>query len=88
MSGKIDYIFIGAGTGGTITGIAKYMKEKNKDIKIVGIDPVGSVLSYPDSMNTVEQMYKIEGIGQSEIPGVLERKYVDHWIKTEDKTSF
>jgi cystathionine beta-synthase len=43
--GKIDYIFIGAGTGGTITGIARRIKEKDPSIKIIGVDPNGSVLA-------------------------------------------
>jgi len=43
--GKIDYLIIGAGTGGTITGIARWIKEKNPNIKIIGVDPNGSLLA-------------------------------------------
>ncbi len=88
MEQKIDYVFIGVGTGGTITGISRYLKEKNDKIKIIGIDPIGSVLSLPESMNKQEKVYKIEGIGQSEVPKVLLRSKVDEWFKTDDLQSF
>ena len=50
-SGKIDYVFLGAGTGGTLTGISRKLKEKDPKIKIIAIDPCGSVLAEPESMN-------------------------------------
>lgn len=51
MEGIIDILFIGAGTGGTITGVSKYIKEKMPQTTIVGIDPEGSILAYPESLN-------------------------------------
>lgn len=63
MNGKIDYMFIAAGTCGTITGCAKRFKELDPNIKVIGVDPVGSVLAIPDTLNSVSKSYKIEGIG-------------------------
>jgi cystathionine beta-synthase len=87
----------GAGTGecafnvgGTITGCAKYLKEKIPGIKVVGVDPRGSILAVPESLNAqgLNEGYQVEGIGYDFIPNVLERKYVDEWMKSEDKESF
>ena len=50
--GKLDYIFLGAGTGGTVAGISRYLKEKNPNIVIVAIDPFGSDLTLPKELNT------------------------------------
>ena len=88
MEGKIDYFFIGAGTGGSCTGIAKALKQRDSNIKIVAIDPHGSTLALPEELNTDPFLYKIEGIGQDEVPGTLEREYVDYWVKVSDKESF
>lgn len=84
LDGKIDMVVAGAGTGGTITGVAKFMKEKNKDIQIVGADPVGSILAGPSEVKS----YHVEGIGYDFIPEVLDRDLIDRWIKTEDAPSF
>jgi cystathionine beta-synthase len=73
-----------AGTGGTISGVAKKLKEKLKGVRIVGVDPVGSILAGPGPIST----YKVEGIGYDFIPKVLDRGLVDEWIKTEDRPSF
>jgi cystathionine beta-synthase len=88
--GKLDMIVLTAGTGGTITGIARKIKEKCPNVKIVGVDPVGSILAYPDSLNGPIHSYKVEGIGYDFIPKVLDRspELVDKWIKTEDPESF
>ncbi|KAJ3228154.1 hypothetical protein HK099_006034 [Clydaea vesicula] len=88
--GKIDMLVAGAGTGGTIAGCGKYLKEKNPNIKIVAADPVGSILALPEKLNEGGEgvSYKIEGIGYDFVPDVLKRQYVDEWIKTEDKESF
>lgn len=86
--GKIDMLVAGAGTGGTITGIAQKLKEKCPNIKIVGVDPVGSILALPESLNTEAGSYQVEGIGYDFIPDVLKRNLVDVWVKSEDKPSF
>jgi cystathionine beta-synthase len=82
--GKLDFCVLTAGTGGTITGVAKKLKEKVKGVKIVGVDPVGSILAGPAPIAS----YKVEGIGYDFIPKVLDRSLVDEWVKTEDRQSF
>ena len=84
LDGKVDMIVIGTGTGGTITGCAKRLKETNPNCIIVGADPVGSILAGGDHVDS----YEVEGIGYDFIPEVLNRNLVDHWVKTDDKTSF
>lgn len=86
--GKVDMLVAGAGTGGTITGIAKKIKEKCPNCIIVGVDPHGSILAVPETLNTVTDSYKVEGIGYDFIPHVLERDLVDQWVKSDDKSSF
>ncbi|KAG0669501.1 cystathionine beta-synthase [Maudiozyma exigua] len=86
---KLNAVIAGAGTGGTITGIAKYIKEQNPKIQIVGADPVGSILAQPENLNKTDLTeYKVEGIGYDFIPEVLNRNLIDTWYKTEDKPSF
>ena len=88
--GKVDYLVMTAGTGGTISGISRKMKEKNPNIKIIGVDPNGSILAYPDSLNKEGiHGYKIEGIGYDFIPKNCDRHgNIDEWIKTNDTESF
>jgi len=86
--GKIDVVVASAGTGGTITGIARKLKERLPNVRIVGVDPVGSILALPDTLNGAITSYKVEGIGYDFIPTVLERQLVTDWIKTEDRESF
>ena len=86
-SGKIDYIFIGVGTGGTITGVARKVKELNPNIKIIGVDPQGSILAQPEELNTNSKGYHVEGIGYDFIPDSLDRSTVDGWVKTDDPES-
>ncbi|KAF9376507.1 hypothetical protein CPB97_010750 [Podila verticillata] len=86
--GKIDMFVAGAGTGGTITGIARKLKALCPGIIIVGVDPHGSILAQPESLNTSTEGYKVEGIGYDFIPEALDRSLVDQWIKSADKESF
>ncbi|KAJ3159544.1 hypothetical protein HDU86_001553 [Geranomyces michiganensis] len=87
--GKIDMFVASAGTGGTIAGIAKKLKERFPNCKVVGIDPNGSILAQPESLNKEGiHGYQVEGIGYDFVPEVLDRTYVDEWIKTDDKESF
>ena len=80
----LDMIVIGVGTGGTITGIAKKLKERNPNIKIVGADPFGSVLGGGDEVYP----YQVEGIGYDFFPDVLDNSMVDQYIKVNDQDSF
>ena len=82
--GKFDYLVASAGTGGTITGVARKLKEKAPHVKIVGVDPVGSILAGPAEVAS----YKVEGIGYDFIPDVLDRSLVDEWVKSQDRESF
>ncbi|KAF2748915.1 cystathionine beta-synthase [Sporormia fimetaria CBS 119925] len=88
--GKVTCLVAGAGTGGTITGIARGLRKHKKDIKIVAADPQGSILALPETLNKEHENegYKVEGIGYDFIPDVLEQKLVDTWYKTEDRTAF
>ncbi|XP_069998961.1 cystathionine beta-synthase isoform X3 [Penaeus vannamei] len=86
--GNIDMLVAGAGTGGTITGIARKLKERIPDCKIVGVDPYGSILAQPEEMNKSDvSTYEVEGIGYDFIPNVLDRDLVDKWMKSNDKDS-
>lgn len=88
--GKVTAVVAGAGTGGTITGIARGLRKHNKDVKVIAADPVGSILALPESLNdpNATAPYKVEGIGYDFIPDVLDREFVDKWYKTEDRESF
>ncbi|MDP6796820.1 MAG: pyridoxal-phosphate dependent enzyme [Candidatus Krumholzibacteria bacterium] len=81
---SLDLVVIGAGTGGTIAGVAKYLKEKNPKIRIIGIDPEGSVLGGRKEVD----VYHVEGIGYDFVPGVLEYENIDGWIYSNDRDSF
>ncbi|XP_032888218.1 cystathionine beta-synthase-like protein [Amblyraja radiata] len=79
----------GAGTGGTITGIARKLKEKCPQCQIVGVDPEGSILAEPAQLNQTDVSgYEVEGIGYDFIPTVLDRSVVDKWYKSSDERSF
>ena len=88
--GKVDYVIAGAGTGGTICGIARRLKELKPSVTIVGVDPDGSILAQPESLNVPgpEIGQQTEGIGYDFIPRVFDRTVVDHWIKGPCKDSF
>ncbi|KAI8872478.1 pyridoxal-phosphate dependent enzyme [Ramicandelaber brevisporus] len=88
--GKIDMLVAGAGTGGTISGIARKIKEKVPSCIVVGVDPHGSILAEPAELNTATDglPYKVEGIGYDFIPDVLDRSLIDKWIKSNDDDSF
>ena len=82
--GKLDYVVLTAGTGGTLTGVAKRVKEDVPGAKVIGVDPVGSIIAGPGPIGS----YKVEGIGYDFIPKVCETALVDEWVKTEDRESF
>lgn len=83
-----DMLVAGAGTGGTISGISKRLKEENPNCEVIGIDPHGSGLALPESLNHSEEGYEVEGIGYDFIPDVLDRALIDKWVKSSDKESF
>ncbi len=87
--GKIDVFVAGIGTGGTITGVAKYLKEKNPQVKIVGVDPEGSMF-YPlfYKRHETPHTYKIEGIGEDFMPETLDLSLLDEVIRVSDKDAF
>ncbi len=82
--GKLDAVVMTAGTGGTITGVARVIKRELPKCKIIGVDPEGSILAGPGEIRS----YKVEGIGYDFIPDVLDRRLVDGWIKSNDRDSF
>ncbi len=90
MAGKIDVFIAGMGTGGTLSGIGKYLKEQNPDIKIVGIDPVGSI--YYDFFKTGKlteaYSYVLEGIGEDFLPSTMDFTWLDDCVRVSDKESF
>lgn len=80
----LKMVLIGAGTGGTITGVAKRLKEEIPGIKIIGVDPYGSILGGGTDVSS----YLVEGIGYDFFPDVLDNTLVDEYIKVNDKDSF
>jgi len=94
--GKLDYMVMSAGTGGTLSGTAKKLKEKIPGVKIVGVDPYGSMLAKPDAVNEQSKRtghkllepYHVEGIGYDFVPTVLDQDLADYWVKTDDDESF
>lgn len=88
-AGKVDVFVAGMGTGGTITGVGKFLKQMNPKVQIVGVDPVGSILYdyfYTGKM-TEAHSYKVEGIGEDFIPSVYDFQYIDDIVKVNDKES-
>src|SRR5438270_8331721 len=81
--GKITAFIAGVGTGGTISGVARYLKEQNPEVRIIGADPEGSVLS-GDS----PRPWKVEGIGEDFVPKTFNSQLVDEWIRVSDAESF
>ena len=80
--GRIDVFVAGMGTGGTISGVAKYLKEQKPSVHIVGADPEGSLYSGPVAP------YKVEGVGEDFMPGTMDIKLVDQIVQVTDKESF
>ena len=90
-SGKITHLVVCSGTGGTISGAAKFLKEKNKKIKIIGVDAYGSVLKKYHETGEFDKNeiypYKIEGLGKNLIPSVTNFEVIDQFIKVGDEES-
>lgn len=89
--GRIDVLVASMGTGGTISGIARYLREKNPSIRVVGVDPEGSVYHhefYGTRDKADVHSYKVEGIGEDFLPSTLNLRLVDEIITVSDKDSF
>jgi cystathionine beta-synthase len=90
--GRVTHFVYAAGTGGTITGVARYLKEKNPKIQIIAGDPVGSILAEmwrtKGESHSEGVPYKVEGIGQDKIPGTLDMGLIDDFMTVSDKESF
>ena len=88
--GMVDAVFCGIGTGGTISGVGKYLKEKKPGVKIIGVEPIGSVFKkyFSDGVVAEEGSFEVEGIGKNFIPGVLDFDYIDDVVQISDNQSF
>ena len=90
--GRVTHVVVGAGTGGTITGVGRYLKKMNSAIQMVCGDPVGSILAEywrSGGTNKVDGVpYKVEGIGQDKIPGALDMKVIDEFQTVADRDAF
>ena len=86
LKNEVLAVVVAAGTGGTLTGIARRVKDQVPSCKVIAVDPVGSILAQPDSLNDFKRLqgYQVEGIGYDFIPTVLDRTVVDEWIKIDD----
>ncbi|HEV3257497.1 MAG TPA: cystathionine beta-synthase [Gemmataceae bacterium] len=81
--GRVTHFVAGVGTGGTVSGVARYLKEQNPDVKIIGADPEGSVLS-----GGTPQPWKVEGIGEDFVPKTFNSQLVDDWVRVGDAEAF
>ncbi len=81
--GQITHFVAGVGTGGTISGISRYLKEQNPAVQVIGADPEGSIYTTED-LHT----YKVEGVGEDFWPGTFDRGSVDGWVQVSDRDSF
>ncbi|NIM20412.1 MAG: cystathionine beta-synthase [Candidatus Latescibacteria bacterium] len=89
-AGRVDYFVGGLGTGGTISGVGRFLKEKKPEVKIIGVDPEGSILKeyfYTEKIGEAHP-YLVEGIGEDMIPGTCHFQYIDEMITVGDKESF
>jgi cystathionine beta-synthase len=88
-SGKVTHLVAGAGTGGTISGAGKYLKEKNPEIRVIAGDPVGSLYTQYHRTRTLGEghPYKVEGIGGDKIPTTIWFDWIDEFRQVPDRTS-
>ena len=88
--GKVTHVVIGVGTGGTISGAARYLKEQNPEIRVIGVDPIGSIFAemFKTGKRPEPQPYKVEGIGQDEKPLNVDFSVIDELYPVSDKDSF
>src|SRR5262249_53889454 len=81
--GRISVFVAGVGTGGTVSGVARYLKERNPEVRIIGADPEGSVLS-----GSAPRPWKVEGIGEDFVPKTFNSQLVDDWVRVGDAGAF
>src|SRR3954454_23505958 len=81
--GRLTHLVVGVGTGGTITGTARYLKEQEPDVEVIGADPVGSIYS-----NDEGHPYLVEGVGEDFWPSTFDRSVVDRYVTVSDRDSF
>jgi cystathionine beta-synthase len=88
--GRITHVVIGVGTGGTITGVARFLKEKNPVIRVIGADPQGSIFAemFRTGQKPQPQPFKVEGIGQDEMPANVDFSVIDDIQAVSDKDAF
>ena len=88
--GRVTHFLAGSGTGGTITGVGRFLKERNADIQVIGVDPVGSILKTYFETGEISEgaPYKVEGLGSDKIPGALDMSVTDRWFRVSDAESF
>jgi len=88
--GELDVFVSGMGTGGTLSGTGKYLKEKKASVKIIGVDPIGSLYYdlYKTGRMTTPHSYKVEGIGEDFVPSTMNLKILDDVIQVNDRESF
>ena len=84
-SGRVTHLVAGVGTGGTITGTGRYLKERNSDLVVVGADPVGSIYSGGEE---AVKPYLVEGVGEDFWPETFDPSIVDRWVQVSDRDSF
>jgi len=82
-NGKLDLFVAGMGTGGTISGTGAFLKERNPNVVIVGVDPAGSILS-----GDAPKSYKVEGVGEDFIPATFDRQAIDEMVRVTDTEAF
>jgi cystathionine beta-synthase len=82
--GELDAVVISLGTGGTVSGVARYLKEQNPGLRVIGADPEGSIYSQPDDVHP----YLVEGIGEDFYPETMDLSLIDEMVTVSDRSSF
>jgi cystathionine beta-synthase len=89
-NGQVDCVVIGAGTGGTVSGVGRFLKERNPNIKVVAVDSEGSIFTpyFETAKLVVAEHYEVEGIGSDKLVGAMDFDVVDKFIPVSDKEAF
>lgn len=91
MEGRLDCVVAGVGTGGTLSGIGRWFREHHPDVKMVGVDPVGSILHdlfHHGEIQSPAHTYKVEGVGEDMLPGNVRFDVMDDFVKVSDTEAF